>query len=120
MSCNLKVNCSKMRPWQPWPLKKRELDFATALPCEDPSPQLTDCTNTQTETVKPYIHYPCANEHPARADIIRDHSCQRKPHRPENVSSQLINAAHTTQPIIWHDFLHHREPKYLVDSQAKV
>src|SRR6266487_2216078 len=120
MSCDLKVNCSKMRPWQTSPLKKRELDFATALPCENPSFQLTDRTNAQTQTVKPYIRYPRANEDPTGADVIRDHSCQRKPHRPETVSSQLVDAADTAQPVIWHDFLHHREPENLVDGQAKV
>src|SRR5437764_12270546 len=82
--------------------------------------QLTDGTNAQTETVKPNIHYPCANEYPTGTDIIRDHSCQRKAHRPETISSQLINAADAAQLIFWHDFLHHREPENLVNGQAKV
>src|SRR6266487_1679140 len=86
----------------------------------NPSPQLTHSTNTQTYTVKPNIHYPCANEHPTGTAVIRDHSCQRKPHRPETVSSQLINATDAAQLIIWHDFLHHREPENLVDGQTKV
>src|SRR5262245_1822239 len=92
----------------------------TGMCLYNPSPQLTDRTNTQTHTIKPYIHYPCANEHPTGTDVIRNHSCQRKPHGPETISSQLINATHTAQPVIWHKFLHHREPENLVNGQAKV
>src|SRR5213076_2823560 len=69
----------------------------------DLSPQLTDRTNAQPYTIKPHVHYPGSNEHPARTHVIRDHSCQRKPHRPETVSSQLINTADAAQPVIWHN-----------------
>jgi hypothetical protein len=52
--------------------------------------QLTDGPNAQTDTVKPNVHYPGANEYQTWADVIRYHSCQHKAHGPESVSSPLM------------------------------
>ena len=76
--------------------------------------------SAQANTVESHVQYPGADEHPAGADVIGDHACQDKPYRPEAISPQLIDAADAAQSVIWHDFLHYREPQDLVDGQAKV